>query len=1232
MKDDITFQPNIVADNGVEIGFAPVNPKVDLSTQETSFVETAGANFRQYNLPYRAGKKLFETDFTTLGLIEREEGLDPIKQGLLVDIPREYYMNILSQKTTKDALIVRANILQELEDRRIAASSGLIANMVTGFGATFLDPTILVPIGQTVKYFDVTQGFIRNFGKAAVELGAFTAAQNAFLVASKETQGLSDWVLDTTIDTFFAASIGGTLGYFAAKGISKEINAGKAYFKASHIDADINVKLKPDGEFDGFEIDTSKLEGVGAAQVKDFEAMVNSGKVSFRNNKLVKHIFGLGSPIVKGVTSDFPIVQELTTDLWGTNFRTAGGVAKAIQDPGANDFFRSWQGIAAGLRIETRSAYLATIGVSGVAADELASIGAIAGKHISELEFNEMVGKAYRRGYSDNPHINALNARRKKDFDQMWNEAKKRIPDLEDQTFTNIVNHLIRVYDKNKIAEFPDDFFKAQYSYISKVNEKVAAYTQRYNNVEEQLKNLKAQYMALKGVQGTTEKRKGLKAQIEKSRRQLNQLKKQRLDDIRSGKITPDMLESKVKITPEQKRAIEALKKPQVKLKQDIKQKERELKKLVKKEERIKAREELRDLKAKLKAEKQRIDTMFVNGELDENLFYYNRFNQRTLKNPNKLPELRKIQTPEELKASALATRDTIEQLNEEQMFSSIFGQIRGDTPQSLKSRTNLWNDAEAEPWLINDINVLTDVYLHSMSKYLHGHDIFKKYGINIEEGKEGITRVLKGQYDEMRNKILEKPATPERAKELGKLKKALDSNIELLSNFQKAYFGGLIDYTSAPYKWSNAARQFTSSVMLTNMPLLMLTEFITPTFKMGYKEFVHDGLVGTVSKMNKYSEQVRKRLGKDADSYLKGYYTDALIGANRLLGQSLEAKFGYAGQTYQKAWYDRFAGVTSKLTDTLSFASRIMDRQEVAMASMTESRLMRVLEKYNKGEKLLIDEIHFLDEVRVNPDKWAKRYVDQFYRKVDGKQVGEMIEDGYMSNFHLWDDFEAAQSMRIALDRHVRSVITKPGPADVPFIFKDPIGSLFFQFLSWPFAATQNFLLPTLTEFDTQKLIGLVSIMSVASIISPLRQLAKGQEVDTSFEALVSSALSNSGIMGWQYDVLTRALAYMDFKLLRAGDEDTPVNSAIKAILPERHSGKGISALIGSPALGTLDMMGSVLSSILSGEYNQRDAQRMIRLLAPWLYTWETQRLFKKALESTGLPETRGEAKRNNE
>lgn len=1237
MKDDLVFQPQIKFDNGIEVGFAPVNPQVDLSTPEAPrFDETVVANFRQYNAPYRGVKKLFETDFTTAGLIEREEGFDPIAEGLLKDIPAKYYMNILSQKTSKDAQIARANILQEIDDYQTMARSGMAANMVSGFGATFLDPTMLIPIGQTVKYMDATQGFVRNFGKAAIELGAFSAAQNAFLVASKETQGLKEWALDTTIDTFFAASIGGTLGRYASKGIAKEVDSARTYFKASNIDADIAVKITPDGKFDKFELDTSRMAGVGAAEVKDIEALMNSGKVSFRNNPLVKHVFSMGSPIVKGVTSDFDITQDIVSQLFAPNFRTASGVARAIPDPGAYDFLRSWQGIAAGLREETALARFATLGISGAYAEERASLGALGGKYISEADFNKEVGMAYRRGYSENPHINALNAKRKKTFDKMWEEAKKRIPQLQDETFTNFDggNWLIRQYDKSAIQANPEGFFQDQFNAMMKINQKVAAYTQRLDTVREDLKALKAQYNALLGVKGkdATTKRRNLKQQITNKRSAFQQLNKQKADDIRSGAITRDMLEAKPYITPENKRAIDVINADKTKLKKMQKTKEKELSKAKTTDEKRALKEQLRDIKKKLKAEKESIKAKIISGEIPDELLYTDRFGRLNVKNPNKLPDLRRVMSVDELRQSALATRDTVEQLNPDQIFGAMFSEITGNAPQSLKGRTNLVNDADIEKWLVSDINVLTDSYLTSMARYLHGYDVFQSKGINVFEGKKNIAKSFKEEFDLKRAKILEEPVSDARAKKLNKLDKSLRENIKLVENYFDAYFGSLFDTSSTPYKVSSAIRQFTSSVLLTNMPILMLTEFITPTFKAGYKEFVHDGLVGTFSKLKKYNESVKARLGPEAATYLKGYYTDALVGANRLLGQSLEAKMGYSGQPYQKSWYQKVAGATSKLSDTVSFASRIMDSQEVLQASITESRVMRLMEKYHRGEKLLKEEINYLDELRLNPDKWAERFVNQFERKVDGRQIGQMDNDGYISNFHEWDDFEASQMMRISLDRGVRSVITKPGPADVPFVFKDPIGSLFFQFLSWPFAATQNFLLPTLTEFDVQKLFGIVNIMAVASMISPLRQLAKGQDVDLSFEALASSALSNSGIMGWQYDTLSRALAYMDFKLLRAGDEDTPLNSVIKTLLPERHAGKGLSALIGSPALGTLDMAGSVLSSIMSGEYNQRDAERTIRLLAPWLYTWETQKLFKKALESTGLPETRRDAKNANE
>lgn len=1412
--------------NGVETGIGWdrfLRPEAPPEPEAPTFSETAAANFRQYNIPYRAFKKLKETDFSSIGLIGREEGFDPIAEGFLDNLPEQYAMRILTARNKKEAQLRLANINQELEDQQTAARSGLISNMVTSFGASFLDPTTLIPVGQTIKYLDTSKAFFGNFKNVATQLGPIIAAQDAFLVASKETKGIQDWVLDTTTDTFFAASIGGVLGKFASKKLNNEMQGAKAHFKASDIDLDIVAEVNAKGEFEKFVIPESSVKGVGAAEVKDIEALLNSGNTSFHQNKYIKHIFGLGSPVVRGATSTFDVVKQITTGLWGTNFRTAGGVAKAIADPGAYDFVRSWSGLGAGLKAEKISAYLEWNGIEGIGGRIRAIAGVKSGKYRSELEFNELITKAVRRGTSDDPIVARVAEKYRKVFNELWSETKKRFPDLTDHEFSNIKNHVMRLYDKSLIQANPEKFVSNVYSYLSNVNQRIVAYQQPYTSAKERGTLLRTQLKALKGVPGSRDKKIELQRLIKDNDATIKQINKKKRDDIRSGVIGLDMLQDKVRVTPEQARALDVIQKPvkelkaqlkkvnnklkttgtiknlkellqnnpaikgiqsaeltslseklekmgavkarrslmrfkrnvidaakniskdsknyrdlissnivdikhakvrQKELKQHLKDLEKKLTEAVlnKKEKRSIKTEianvkdeilahkktveslssdnkelrikiaELIDAKAdmgiikevatdakehlgidlqqtslkelmqtihaidvtvkktsrktlktgkaeisKLQAERKALNDLIkeenikikqkiINSEIPEDLLYVDKYGRLGLKDPNRLPDFRSIKSPDELKLSAESIRDTIMQLNEEQMAGAIFGKMRGTGSSTLRERAFLWNDAVAEPWLVNDIDTIADVYISGLSKHIHHNDVYAKFG-----GVEGVAKQLKNEYEFMRADILKEPPTPERAKKLSKLDKDLKNNQELLKKFDQAYFGSLADYSSTPYRVSNAIRQFTAGVLLTNMPLLMLTEFFTPTFKMGYKEFVHDGLVGTVAKVGKYKERIRadfiKEFGADmgvkkADAYLKGYFSDALVGVNRLQGQSLEARFGFGKQYYQKSVYERYADVTNKAIDLVSGASHIMDLQEVFQASANESRIMRILKRYVGGENLEKWEIHALDEARINPDKWAARMVKEYDR------VGEAIDDGFISNFHLWNDFEAAQRFRIALDRGVRAVITKPGPADVPFIFKDPMAGLFFQFLSWPFAATNNFLLPALTEFDGQKLTGMLSMLGAGSLIGPLRQLAKGEEVDMSFEALASSALANSGLMGWQYDILSRAISYSNFKMLRDDGSDTPTNKAIRVLLPERHAGKGVSSLLGSPALGMIDMMGETFSAAVSGEFNQKSAERSIRMVAPWLYTWYTQDLIRKGLQATSLPETRREAR----
>ena len=312
--------PALVNKDDVPIGYHIIQRPKPLEKADPTIHDTIGSAFRQYNLPYRAAKSILELRNPFNARSTREEGYDPIGEGLLDDIPEEFHSNILQETNRQDAQLVRQNIQKELEDKDIMARSGTLLNMASTLGAVIVDPTNLIGFAQTIKYASVSKGFFANSIEAGKILAPAIAMQNAALVATKETEGLYEWAFDTMLESFIASGIGGLAGAYAAKVGKAELKGAKAYFKAVEKDVDIKVKLGPNGEDEGLKAVSSIYSGnvtsettagtaymkMGIAEaevaiareqvVQDIQNILDSG-VSFKDNPWVNNaLFKWGSP------------------------------------------------------------------------------------------------------------------------------------------------------------------------------------------------------------------------------------------------------------------------------------------------------------------------------------------------------------------------------------------------------------------------------------------------------------------------------------------------------------------------------------------------------------------------------------------------------------------------------------------------------------------------------------------------------------------------------------------------------------------------------------------------------------------------------------------------------------------------------------------------------------------------------------------------------------------------
>jgi hypothetical protein len=1187
------FYPDMVMPNNKPIsGYSPVRLPELQQVEAATFGETAGANFRLYNMPYRAIRSLYQSGGRFGPALGREEGYNPIEEGLLDGIDENYWNRILSQGTREDALQVISNIHQEEEDKEIVERSGTMANLVTTLGASLLDPTMLIPISQTVKYASASRGFVANSINTARSLAPIVGAQNAVLVGTKETEGIKDWAIDSLVETLLGSAIGGAMGGFAARGFRKEQALGEASIRMA--DKDIVAKVQIPKEGGAPKLVARAMEGssVGAKEVEEIQTLLNIGQASWADNKWMRGIFAWSNPMVDGLTNRFKINRRSTNGFFPNFYEVAGREAELINDPSAWDFVQSWNAKTAHADHFIDQAYYEFIGIEGpmkglqsTAGEALDKLAKRSENYVTKEEFRQMTGPAFRRGESKIPQLDAIVKRYKEEiYDPLFKELQTIMPGLTETEFTNISQYLNRQYDVDKMLLSPGGIKQAAgfkndiVSYLSGLNE------QRYELVgglESVSENISRNRETLKGLKG--EEAKALKAQNQALKREMQQLERELEEAILDKKVARDLLEGELNISRE---GLEAS--------------ERATKKL-------KEAEASGDKAAIKKAEKELLEDVEA-GKINKDAYHWpeNSTKPKFITRED-IPKVRRSRSVDEMWDEAEGVFNSITQMSDEQVSGAIFDSIQGGGNNITKSRTVLWNDALAEKWLHNDLGKLSRSYSNQVSKRVY----YDRAVRNITgpgggaPAKELLVAELTAERAAMQESIMKEFSGKQQAKELKKLNKDFKKAVKFQENLHNLYFGGLTDRNALLNRASESLKKFSVMTMLGNVPILQLTEYASPLFRFTFEEYIQDGIGATVAHMH---HKMTRAKGPMKQAYREAF-ADLGVACNYMEGGRMKATMGMAADASNRNVVENTIDNLAKLSQQVSGANFNMDLQETIVSFASQSRIIRTLEKYKTGEKLLKHEVDMLDRARLNPKDWADRITSQF-------GIHKTEEGAFVANFHRWEDAEAARRFGIAIEREVRQVIVKPTPLDTPFLMRDPLVSTMMQFTSFMFTATNNFLIPAVSRLDLQKVQGITAMIALSSMVGPLREMSRGEEPNMDMENLLREGVLNSGVMGIQLDALARVNAYIDAPPLRF-------------LQPDRYKRKATGAFQMGPSSSLIEMGASIISAVANDEWNQSDAKKATRLLVPFSGTWFLRKSINDILEGTDLPKTRGKAKK---
>jgi hypothetical protein len=163
---------------------------------------------------------------------------------------------------------------------------------------------------------------------------------------------------------------------------------------------------------------------------------------------------------------------------------------------------------------------------------------------------------------------------------------------------------------------------------------------------------------------------------------------------------------------------------------------------------------------------------------------------------------------------------------------------------------------------------------------------------------------------------------------------------------------------------------------------------------------------------------------------------------------------------------------------------------------------------------------------------------------------------------------------------------------------------------------------IPLLQRPDANKLTGVMSMFALGSLVYPLKQISKGEEIDEN--QIIKQAFFNSGFtLGPKIEMFERANTALDLPFMR----DLQNNKYAQL---RRRGQSGLSILTG-PASGAIEDVIDIAGMGLSGEYNQQDMKKFMRAIP-----FTTNPLFSKGVkewvEGLDMPINRYRAKQSNE
>lgn len=464
------------------------------------------------------------------------------------------------------------------------------------------------------------------------------------------------------------------------------------------------------------------------------------------------------------------------------------------------------------------------------------------------------------------------------------------------------------------------------------------------------------------------------------------------------------------------------------------------------------------------------------------------------------------------------------------------------------KERQLMIPDSEIQEFLVDDAFKIYNNYMERTGRLLAAKESLRKANYN---SMEDVLRDIKSDSAKAKIGITDKA-------ELAKIDRYFLDEESLANKMYRSVLGQIRIPGRADRKISKLL-DYNYMRLLGGVTISSLSEIVMPWFRFGVWNTVQHGwypMIRSLSTSNLAKRQLDDCIGalemrqntflrlmegtEDPDSVLREVTrTDMLF----KVGTEILTKSSFVGE-----WTAFGSGIAGQISS---------------------ARLARIIRKTNKSSK----DMELLASIGVDKNMYS-RLESQI------KKHTQKLKGSYVINPDLWEDVEALNIFKSAVNTDVEATVLKSGIGTQPlWVQESAVGRLLFQFNSFMNAATSRVLISGIQRHDMDVIIGVIGLVHMGGMVQLLRNKYQNRDVDLDYKDFVMAGLSNSGVLGL---VATKGL-----DIYRTWSDPAKV----------RFLDSTVEGMIMGPTTGLISQATRTLQKVTDGELTNKDKKAAIRM-----------------------------------